>query len=223
LFVFEWETGFSESLCSVLVATLQDYFQDIQTWLLQYFYCKLVREVLHNVTGMYIMSLRRLNAPTAFHFNSEIMAARKIISDMETIQDFFESHAETLHKAGLKAKVEGHSGIAEELEPIECFARVVSATHISGAERDVRVLFDRYGADGLKVVQSAINSNPSLSKAERTDCIDKAGKMFDRGGAKYAANLSEVYKTTSGGGDGTFTKPQPQKKKSRFFWGRSKK
>ena len=49
------------------------------------------------------MSLRRQSA-SAFRFNSEIMAARKMIGDLETFQTFFDTYAEELRRGGLKPK-----------------------------------------------------------------------------------------------------------------------
>ena len=48
------------------------------------------------------MSLRR-HSSSAFRFNSEIMATRKIILDLETFQTFFDSYAEELRRGGLKS------------------------------------------------------------------------------------------------------------------------
>lgn len=49
------------------------------------------------------MSLRRHSA-SAFRFNSEIMAARKMILDQEAFQTFFDSYTEELRRGGLKPK-----------------------------------------------------------------------------------------------------------------------
>jgi hypothetical protein len=49
------------------------------------------------------MSLRRHSA-SAFRFNSEIMAARKMILDQEAFQTFFDSYVEELRRGGLKPK-----------------------------------------------------------------------------------------------------------------------
>ena len=48
------------------------------------------------------MSLRR-HSSSAFRFNSEIMASRKIILDLETFQTFFDSYADELRRGGLKS------------------------------------------------------------------------------------------------------------------------
>ena len=48
------------------------------------------------------MSLRR-HSSSAFRFNSEIMATRKIILDLETFQTFFDSYADELRRGGLKS------------------------------------------------------------------------------------------------------------------------
>ena len=48
------------------------------------------------------MSLRRHSSANSFRFNSEIMAARKMILDLETFQTFFETYSDTLRRGGLK-------------------------------------------------------------------------------------------------------------------------
>ena len=60
LFTAEWENNYGESLSSVIVATLQDYFQDVKIWLPDYFYCKFVKEVLFTLTGLYVMQVTPL-------------------------------------------------------------------------------------------------------------------------------------------------------------------
>ena len=61
LFTAEWENNYGESLSSVIVATLQDYFQDVKVWLPDYFYCKFVKEVLFTLTGLYVMQVSTLD------------------------------------------------------------------------------------------------------------------------------------------------------------------
>jgi hypothetical protein len=228
LFSLEWETTFGESLSSVMIATLQDYLQDIRVWLPDYFYSKFMKEMLHRMTGCYVMSLRRHTTPNTFHFNSEIMAARKMILDLETFQNFFDSYADSLRRGGLKPKKKGSSAVSEELEPIASLARIVSATHISGTKSDVTELFEKFGADGLKLVIAALNCNPSLNRSIRLESIDLATKMFEKGGLKgqkYDGTLSDLYKgvtdlTTEGninGGRQTPVKAKLTKPKSRFF------
>jgi hypothetical protein len=107
-----------------MVATLQDYIQDIHSWLSDYFYSKFVRDILHRITGCYVMSLRR--HLSTFHFNSEIMAARKMIIDLENLQEFFDTYSEVLRRGGLKSKKNSNiSAVANELEPIANLARIV--------------------------------------------------------------------------------------------------
>jgi predicted DNA-binding protein (UPF0278 family) len=107
-----------------MVATLQDYIQDIHSWLPDYFYSKFVRDILHRITGCYVMSLRR--HLSTFHFNSEIMAARKMIIDLENLQVFFDTYSDVLRRGGLKSKKDLNvSAVADELEPIANLARIV--------------------------------------------------------------------------------------------------
>ena len=65
LFTAEWENNYGESLSSVIVATLQDYFQDVKVWLPDYFYCKFVKEVLFTLTGLYVMQVSTLDLGSA--------------------------------------------------------------------------------------------------------------------------------------------------------------
>ena len=62
------------------------------------------RHVCSTPVGCYVMSLRRHSSATSFRFNSEIMAARKMILDLETFQTFFDSYSDELRRGGLRPK-----------------------------------------------------------------------------------------------------------------------
>jgi Exocyst complex component Sec6 len=245
LFVLDWENGFGTTLSSIMVATLQDYFQDVQVWLPDYFYSKFVKETFHRAVAAYVMSLRRRACVGGtFHFNSEVLAARKIIVDMEVMQEFFEGYADVLRRGGLKPKTPNSSAVLEVFEPITNLAKIVNCSHISTVKPAVLALYELYGADGLKLVHAAFSSNPNIPKGNRTESIDTATKMFERGapnGSQYKAASSELYNglidlknsatssTNNAGGGGSSSSSTggaasgssaPAKPKSRFFWSR---
>ena len=72
------------------------------------------RTALFICLGCYVMSLRRQSTASSFRFNSEIMASRKMILDLETFQTFFETHADTLRRGGLKPISDSPSKRGEE-------------------------------------------------------------------------------------------------------------
>jgi hypothetical protein len=84
--------------------------------------------------------------------------------------------------------------------PILNLARVISARHMNGAEGDAKTLFEKWNIDGLtlllkksqngwkkiieiglRVVQAALQLNPSVGKQERMQNVEAAKKLFDAG------------------------------------------
>jgi len=193
LFTPEWEQGEGNSICGTLSATIQDYFRDIEEWLPEFFYCRLTVETLKSTVYQYCMSLRRI-AVGAFQFNNELTAARHVMADMDTLRQCFIVYAECLARGGLEtAESSPEVALDEQLEPLSQLARVVSATHISGAADDVKALCCRWGRDALKLVNCAISCNPSLDRAERQECIESSAKMYEQleeTGALRQANKS---------------------------------
>eukprot|EP01034_Spumella_vulgaris_P029420 gene29420-36474_t len=196
LYTPDWEAG--KDLSSTLTATLDDYFKEFSTWLSDYFYSKFVKETLVTIINNYIMALRRrING--SFTFSSEILAANRIINDKTTIEAFFELYSDTLRKGGLKGGKRGaatkaaaatssmtlttFSLLTDEMEPLINLARVVSSRNPSSKDnegnRDAKALFERWGVDGLRVVQAAIVANPSVSKQEKAVNVEGAKRLFD--------------------------------------------
>jgi hypothetical protein len=52
LFSYSYEAG--EKLGLIIIATFNDFFQDLENWLTDFFYCKLVREILSKVNFFYL-------------------------------------------------------------------------------------------------------------------------------------------------------------------------
>lgn len=196
LFSVAWEStrDKGESVCGILTATFKDYFIDIGEWLPPYFFHKFIRDALTNTVLQYTMGLRKV-AVNSFQFNSELAAARNLISDMEILHEFFVGHLELLAKAGLGTTNVNNSlagretddaselaakALEDELLPIMNLARLVSATHISGAIADAKALCIRWGREGLRLVMCCISANPSMDKAEKQENSDIAQKTFDQ-------------------------------------------
>lgn len=189
LFTSEWEGG--EPVAGVGTMTLQDYFADLSEWLPPFFFSKLMRECLVGFVSQYVMALRKV-AVGNFQFGSELSAGSRVITDMEGIKQFFSLRVDVLKNGGMVGTLE------DELLPLQQLAKVITATHISGARSDVVELYIRWGKEALKVVQCAIQANPSLDKAERAEGVDAANRIYE---SVFQSGLisSEV---AGGGGEG---------------------
>jgi hypothetical protein len=237
LFAQEWEqSNNNESLITVLTLTIQDYLNDLSEWLTYYHYTKLVKELLLLIIGHYIMSIRR-KANGIFTFTNELIVANKIIKDRTLLYDYFIKLKEVLQRGGLRVtkkltasgKVKPSEEIPhdqsmeqalnEALEPMYCFARIISCHNLQGAETDAKELFSRYGVDGLKVVQSCFLSNPCINRNDRSNYIDFCKKLFDDNNVHgvYSTTLMADYENY----DTTITLQQMQKEaaqKRGYFW-----
>lgn len=198
LFTREWESG-EEALCPIIVATMQDYFADIKEWLQSYFYSRFVLECLNASVTQYVMCLRRY-PPGTLQFSGELSAAKRIFDDMEEMHRAFTDHIDTLKAGGLKINSsdgDAETAVAECLAPMSQIARIISATHFSGAAEEASSIFERWGFDALQLVQCAISSNPSMDKAERAENLEAAEKLFNK--KKYTEQQQcDVYRTVEG-------------------------
>lgn len=190
LYTPKWEStkDKGDSVCAVLTATFKDYFVDISEWIPSTFFIRFLRDSLTSTVLHYTMAMRKL--PSHFQFTSELAVARSLITDMEVIHEFFLGYLDDLATAGLgvtsgsttheQALQLAEKALEEEMLPLTHLARVVSATHVSGALPDVRSLCIRWGRDGLKLVLCVISSNPSLDKTDKQESMDIATKTFDQ-------------------------------------------
>lgn len=203
LYTSEWETGAADCI-GTLTATLTDYFEDLSIWLSEYFYSKFVKDTLVAVVDSYVMSLRRRANGTTFCFTSEILAANRIIHDKTAMEDFFGRFEDVLRRGGLKkgskrgggakttnpsSSSNDESPLTTELEPLINLARVVSSRNPFSKETEghVRALFERWGVDGLRVVQAAILCYPSgataADKEAKRSSVETARKLFEANAA----------------------------------------
>lgn len=186
LFSPEWEqSNDNETLMSTLTVTLEDYFNDLSSWLTHYHFSRLVVKVLHLVVGHYIMSLRR-KANGAFTFTNELIVANKVIKDRTVAYDYFVGLKDILEHGRLKPKKAAASNstnidqaLNDALEPMYSMARVISCHNLESAEIDAKELFSRYGIDGLKVLQSCFLSNPCISRNDRSNYYETCKKLYD--------------------------------------------
>ena len=246
LFSSDWEqTSNQDSLMATLVITIQDYLDDLSEWLTYYHYTKLVKELLQLIVGHYLMSLRR-KANGMFTFTNELVVANKIINDRTILFDYFAKHKEVLQRGGLRATKRLPSGpgavpdlqleqaLNEALEPMYCFAKIVSSHTLTGIENDAKELFSRFGIDGLKVVQSCFLCNPCINRSDRAGFVDGCKRLFDdnnlplSGGDNHGAGTA--YSTQPlpdyENYDTTISMPSVAKEASQkrgFFWGGKKK
>jgi hypothetical protein len=187
----EWEG--EEAPITTLTVTLQDYFADLQDWLSEYHFAKLLKEMLHTVTIYYIMSLRRKvalctrpNEP--FTFTNELLAAKKIIQERLQLQDFFDKFLPLLRHGGVKSK----DALSEELEGLQSLTKIVTCRHFSSAEHDCKLLFGRYGVDGLRLAQVGFLCNPSIPRNDRQNNVDAAKRLFDANSAASSYNAQPM-------------------------------
>ena len=185
LFTDEWESG--QPLMDIYIATLEDYFHDVRDWVPEFFYDKFVKDIFIQTIFIYVMSICKhgivitsnassniINFPHLF--SSEMNAASRISNDYEVLRNFFQQHAETLAAGGLK------SSFVHELEPLKQLAHItiLSKMNGNGVEENVKLLFKRYGKEGLAVVTSAICCNPAMNKNEKIHNIKLANELFKK-------------------------------------------
>ena len=200
LFKKEWESGEVSGLCQMIIATLQDYWKDIEQWLPEYFSAKFIKECLTASVAQYCMSLRKY-PPGTFQFTGELSAARRIFEDMDVFSVFFGSHIDMMKKGGLKLAANDPTGqiaLSAELAPMTQLARIISATHFSGAEEEALALFDRWGADGLQLTQCAASCNPNMDKAERNESVEVADRLFMRKKYNSPNQSCDIYRLSDG-------------------------
>jgi hypothetical protein len=223
LFSPDWEKGLDDSnYIATAIATMKDYLQDFSHWLVEYFYCKLVYEMMSKFIAMYVMSLRRF-PPGSFKFNLEFKAAKMIIDDQQALAAFFENYMDELIQAGAPgtgsaAAVASGDPIENELSTMRALSMIISASHISSVDSEVRLIYSKYGVDGQKLVQSAINSNPALSKADRTEMLDAAANIFLKKSAYAAIASTDEYRNVADAHIEVGAAAKAAKPKTRFFW-----
>lgn len=213
LFKGEWESG-DAAVSSIVVATLLDYWTDISEWLPEYFFAKFVHECLFVTVQQYVMCLRRY-PPGSLQFVGELSAAKRIFDDMEIFFKFFSEHIDVLHRGGLRSGSGGDldplSPLTEALSPMSQLARVISATHFSGAQEEATALFERWGSDGLQLVQCAISSNPGMDKLEKAENLEAAERAFNK--QRYTTEQQcDIYRTV----EGSLTNPSDPSSASKF-------
>jgi hypothetical protein len=201
LFYEHWEGG-TNQLCEVLVATLDDYFNDVKEWLPEFFFNKFVKDIFLQVILIYIMGIRKhaivitsgsnhntINFPHIF--NSEMNAASRISNDYEIIKKFFGEYQQELHQGGLH-------DMNEELEPLKqlAYITIVSKLNSAGVEDNVKKVFSRYGKEGLSIVVAAICCNPSMNKNEKIHNIKLANDLFVKKETEYPI-LGDIFQGIS--------------------------
>lgn len=154
---------------------MQDYFRDIEEWIPNYFFSKLCVATLRTLVYQYCMSLKTLASKNpGFQFGNELTAARHIMTDLGTLTTFFVTYETSLLDGGMGLTLD------QELEPLARLARVISATHISGATDDVKMLCTLWGRDAYKLIISCINSIRSFDKIEKQECYDYTTKIYEQ-------------------------------------------
>jgi len=162
LFTQDWESG--EGICEAIPATLYECFKDLEEWLSEFFFAKVLVNVLNYTVEFYMQSLltncsgdknsktSKFGPQNQYKFKNELIVANQINNDSEALIEFFESYSELLRRGGLLKEVK------EEFSPLINLTSIFRAPHFSGAEKDAKSLFERFGADGLKIVHVIVSS-----------------------------------------------------------------
>jgi hypothetical protein len=224
LFSPAWESG-EQNYIDIVTVTIKDYLSDFSKWLNEYFYYKLVYEMLRKTAAMYVMALRRFT-PGTFKFGLEFKAAKMIIDDEQGLVEFFENYSSEIKLGAAKEQsgsstVVTDSPVRDELSCLRALSMIISASHISSVDAEVKLIYSKFGADGQKLVQSAINSNPALSKTDRAEMLDAAANIFTRKtntGVQYSTAVSDEYRNVADSHVEVGAVKQV-KQKTRMFWG----
>lgn len=115
------------------------------------------------------MSIRK-QATDSYQFRSEMSAANGIIVDKKQLWNYFSNIPNFDDQYLLR-----------ELMPLEQLARIISSTHITGAEDEVKEIYRKYNGDGLKLIVATEQINPSRNKQEKLEGIELAIKIFTIG------------------------------------------
>lgn len=114
-------------------------------------------------------------APLNYRFKNELVAAAQVQSDLEVLSDFFYDY----HKL-----IERYGKIEEQLEPLAHLAGVMRSPSFTGAEAQIRALFELYGPVGLKAAKTVVTVNPSLAKQDKADYLKAVQRLYDNKGAE---------------------------------------
>ena len=166
------------------------------------------------------MSVRR-HANGAFYFHNEINTAAHILKDKELLQEFFEKYDDLFMRSSAGAAGDD-SAVGKELTCLNWMASVVSTSHYTGVEKEIKLLFEKYQGDGLRLVISIFLSNPSISKNDKQINIEKVQHLFDTGVSQgiYSNTFNEALKefdVLDSSAIKSISKPQKNR-----FWNRSK-
>ena len=69
----------------------------------------------------------------------------------------------------------------KNFELMDSLARIVASKHPSSVEDDLKKLFEQWASDGLRLVNAAIEANPSISKQEKAINLEVIKKTFAEG------------------------------------------
>ena len=193
------------------------------------------------VIDRYMMTIRRrVDHQGHFTFQHELKAANAILKDHKSLLEFFDKHLEVLQHGGLRpmpiTTAAGKTGVTiplstndllqRKLDPLPALAQIVGSRSFINAENNAKLLFLRYGIDGLKVVQACFLCNPTISKIDRIAISEQMKKLFDsqaENGKKYVMKPMEEYLAFDTGLDAAVAvKEAAPKSKSGGFWSRRK-
>lgn len=226
LFSQEWEVGdpSCSGLADIVVATCADYLGDIQRWLNKVFVSRFLQQLAASACSHYCMALRRrwvqisilaekdrslLNRGV---FGNGFRVAELIMGDRQVMLKFFgrcerdlEEKPDAQRDGGAfeydladRNGSSNQSGIfTTELMPMQCLAKIIVASHLSGIQNEVQSIFERWGIDGLRLVHCAVLCNTTISstvKTERQDMLDAVVSLFAKAANRYSREYADEFK-----------------------------
>lgn len=199
LFTGDWEDG--EPICGAIPDTLSDCFKELEVWLPEYYFGKVVFVLIQSIPEFYLNAfLKNCSSDSAsatiqlrdssFRFRNELVAAGRVQDDIEILAEFFEEFADLLKRAGMEGTV------MDELSTISNFANIIRAPNFASATQDAKALFDKFGNSGLKIVHLVLVSNPAFIKTEKVEFEKAATLLYEaQDGYENSTLLPEDEKT----------------------------
>lgn len=105
--------------------------------------------------------------------------------------DLFEQYLPLLRTSGIRSK----EMLLDEADVLQHLAKVITGRFFNAIESDCRVLFGKFGIDGLRLVQAGLLTNPSIPRVDRQANSEAARRLFESlsSGMKYDTTPREEY------------------------------
>lgn len=203
IFSMEWQNETS-NICESLVATYEDYFNDLSTWLSSHYFYKLLRNIFELTIKYYIMAIRKHAGTNNFYFLKELSVASKIYHDCYVLAEFFSKYQKELRYGGLKVSpnytptmdfkintsIPLEPALLEQFEPFCLISKLLSDRNKRQPEINT-LIFKRFGFDGLRALQGYAVSIPA-SKQDKINFFDYLEKNYEAFMKKFQPKSTET-------------------------------